>query len=235
MFERHRMPLSLALLASSGCALAGLPTAYEIDPTGSTVEIASRDSLRPFEASTHNIAGNLLLTSNAVTPRSLDLVFDLAALDSGDNSLNQLLLSSKYLWVEHHRYGLTLGPDVSATGVGSFLAHTTLALRDVSCQVPVAFKWRFADEGGARVAYLQGSTEVSARDFGIQSAEPWERRLTVTYDLRLLPASGKVESVTRFGPDVVPEDYPPARCSSGAWTIGAARSPEAVRKAEQGG
>ncbi len=235
MFARHRRHLSLLMLASSSCALAGAPTAYQIDPSGSTVEIASRDSLRPFEASVHNIAGNLRLTRDASAPRSLDLVFDLASLDSGDAALNQLLFSSKYLWVDHHRYGLTLAPDVSATGVGSFLAQTTLALRDVSCQVPVTFKWRFANEAGAPVAYLQGSTEVTARDFGMRSTDLWGRSLSITYDLRLSAAPGKVEPVTRWGPDVVPEDYPPARCSSAAWAVGATRAPELVRMAERAG
>lgn len=236
MFEPYRLPLSLLMLTSSGCALASVPTVYAIDPAASTVEIASRDSLRPFEASIHDIAGSLRLTSDASAPRSLDLVFDLSSLDSGDRSQNQLLLSPKYLWVDHHRYGLTLAPDVSASGAGSFLAQTTLALRNVSCQVPVAFNWRLADEAGAPVAYLRGSTEVSARDFGIESSDPWERKLKITYELRLKPVAGKVESVTRWGPDAVTDDnYPPPRCSSTGWPIGAARAPELIRAAEAGG
>lgn len=165
--------------------------------------------------------------------RSLDFVFDLASLDSGDSALNQLLRGPGYFWVDRYPYGLTLATDVTDTGIGSFRAYTALALRDVSCQVPINFNWRVASEARQSVAYLYGTAQVSARDFGIQNEDTSDHLMAITYDLRLSPAPGKVQPVTRWGPDVVPDDYPPPRCSSAAWAAGAARPPESVRASER--
>src|SRR5271154_5096025 len=130
-----RLPLPLLMLASTGGALAAVP-AYEIDPARSTIRITSAESPLAFDASISNLAGNLLLSGDQASPRSLDLVFDLSTLDSGNSSLNETLQGPANLWVDRERYGLTLVSDVRASGPAKFRADSTLTLRDSSCTAP---------------------------------------------------------------------------------------------------
>ena len=230
MSTTGRIPLALLILVPSAAALATAPTAYEVDPAHSTVRIALLDSQQSFEASISNLAGNVRLSGDQLTPSSLDLVFDLAALDSGTSSLDELLRGRRYFWVDRHPYGLTFATDVRATGLETFQADTTLALRDMSCKEPVTFNWRVAIEGGQSVGYFHGTTRVDARDFRIQSADAWHQVMTITYDLLLTPVPGKVRPVTRWRPDTEwdTDAWPPPRCSFASWSAGAF-SPEAVR------
>jgi polyisoprenoid-binding protein YceI len=183
-----RMPLSLLLLASSGGAFATSQSAFEIDPVHSTVRIASPDSQQPFTASISNLAGSLRLNGEQMIPRSLELVFDLASLHSGDASLDALWRSPSHLSADRRPYGLTLATDVSAIRPGEFQADAMLTPRDVSCKAPVEFNWRMASEGGQAVGYLHGTAQVSAQDIHIQNGDAWYQPITVAYDLRVTPA-----------------------------------------------
>lgn len=222
-----RLPLSLLMLAYSGAALRASPAAYDIDASRSSVQFATDGTPHRFDVSISNLIGNLQLAEAGATPVSLELAFDLASHTSGNSAIDEVFQGRSRQWVDRYPYGLTLATDIRAISPGSFLGDSTLALRDVSCVAPVTFNWRTATEGGRRVGYLHGTTQIDARDFGIRSEDPLDRVMTVTYDLRVTPAEGKVPSVARFRPDptVVLEDYPPPRCSPSRGSL----APEALR------
>jgi hypothetical protein len=70
---------------------------------------------------------------------------------------------------------------------GAFQTETTPTLPDTSCRAPASFNW-----WGAR-----DNAQLVAEDFSTRNSEAWERALTVTYDLRLSPASGRLPTATR--------------------------------------
>jgi polyisoprenoid-binding protein YceI len=230
MHTNLRLASQLVLLVSVSPALNAAPIAYEIDSAHSTVLISSPDSRGPFEASVANLAGDLRLDGDQRTPRSLELVFDLASLESGNASLDGLLRGPKYLWVARNPYGVTIAANIRASSAETFQADSTLTLRDSSCKAPVSFNWRIVEENGLPVGYLHGTSEVRAQDFRIQNTDPWDRMLAVTYDLRLTPASGSVPPVTRRPPEtgLVGDEFPSPQCSFASQSAGAF-SPETVR------
>jgi hypothetical protein len=69
----------------------------------------------------------------------------------------------------------------------TFQTDTTPTHPDTNCRAPASFNWRGVRENGQSVA----------EDFGIRSSDAWERVLTVTYDLRLSPASGELATAGR--------------------------------------
>jgi polyisoprenoid-binding protein YceI len=230
MHTNFRLASQLILLVSVSPALDAAPIAYEIDPAHSTVLISSPDSQVPFEASVANLAGDLRLDGDQRTPRSLELVFNLASLESGNASLDELLRGPQYLWVAHDPYGLTIAANIHASSAETFQADSTLTLRDLSCKAPVSFNWRIVKENGIPIGYLHGTSDVRAQDFRIPSVDPWDRMLAVTYDLRLTPASGPVPPVTRRPPEtgLVADEFPSPLCSFASQSAGAF-SPESVR------
>jgi polyisoprenoid-binding protein YceI len=228
-----RIPVSLALFTLSGAALAAGSVVYAVDPAASTVRIISSDGTQPFEVSLSNVAGSLRVGGEHLSPRSLDLVFDLGALRGTDSALDQRLRGSRYLWVDRFPYAVALATGMRAIGPGTFAADAAIALRDTSCLVPLAFRWSLEVEGGQSVGHLHGSSRISARDFGIRGdAAPGD--WSIAYDLRLVPTAGEAGFVTRHRPDssVITEDYPPPRCVP-AWAE-TTLSPETVRAAQHG-
>jgi hypothetical protein len=172
MFLDRRLSLPVMMLICSSTALA---SAYEIDRPDSTVQLSSPYYPLLFSAFISNLAGHVRLGDDQVTtPRSSELVFDLASLASPN---------------------------------GVFRTDTTLALPGTSCRAPVSSNWRGAQENGQSVA----------EDFGIRSSDAWKRVLTVTYDLRLSPASGKLPMATRQRPEtaLVVDEFP---CLGTPWT-----------------
>jgi hypothetical protein len=73
---------------------------------------------------------------------------------------------------------------------GAFQTDTMPMLPDTSCRASASFNWRGAQEKAQSVA----------EDFSMRSSDAWKRVLTVTYDLRLSPASGKLSTATRRRP-----------------------------------
>jgi hypothetical protein len=68
---------------------------------------------------------------------------------------------------------------------GAFQTQTAPTLPDTSCRAP-SFNWRGTQEDARSVA----------EDFSARTSGPWERALTVTYDLRLSPASSRLPTAT---------------------------------------
>jgi len=228
-----RIPVSLALFTLSGAALASASALYAVDPAASTVRITSSDGTQPYVVSLSNVAGSLRVGGEHLSPRSLDLVFDLKALRGADSAQDQRLRGSRYLWVDRFPYAVALASGMRDTGAGTFAADAAIALRDTSCLATMAFRWSLDVEDGRPVGYLHGSSRISARDFGIRGETASENWL-IAYDLRLMPTSGAAGSVTRHRPDssVITEDYPPPRCVP-AWAE-TTLSPETVRAAQHG-
>jgi hypothetical protein len=83
---------------------------------------------------------------------------------------------------------------------GAFPMETTLTLPGTSCRAPVSLNWRGTQENGQSIA----------EDFSIRSSDAWERVPTVTYDLQLSPASGKLPTGTRQRPEtaLVVDEFP---------------------------
>lgn len=69
----------------------------------------------------------------------------------------------------------------------AFQTDTTLTFHGTSCRAPVSLNPRGVQENGQSVI----------EDLRIRNFDAWERALTVTYDLRLGPASGKLPTATR--------------------------------------
>jgi hypothetical protein len=74
-----------------------------------------------------------------------------------------------------------------ASPKGAFQTDTMPTLPDTSCRAPASFNWRDAQENAQSIA----------KDFSIRNSDAWQRALTVTDDLRLSPASGKLPTATR--------------------------------------
>jgi hypothetical protein len=69
----------------------------------------------------------------------------------------------------------------------AFQTDTTPTLPDRSCRALLSLNRRDAQDNAQSVA----------EDFNTRNSDAWERALTITYDLRLSPASGKLASATR--------------------------------------
>jgi hypothetical protein len=79
MFPTRRLSLPLVMVVFSSTALA---SAYEIDRPDSAVQPSAPYYPLLFSAFISNLAGHLGLGNDRMTLRSLDLVFDLASLES---------------------------------------------------------------------------------------------------------------------------------------------------------
>lgn len=79
MFPTRRLSLPLMMVVFPSTALA---SAYEIDRPDSTVQPATPYYPLLFSAFISNLASHLGLGNSQKPPRSLDLVFDLASLES---------------------------------------------------------------------------------------------------------------------------------------------------------
>ena len=82
----------------------------------------------------------------------------------------------------------------------AFQIDTTPTLPDRSCRALVSLNWRDAQDNAHSVA----------EDFSTRNSDAWERALTISYDLRLNPASGKLPAATRQRPQtpLVVDEFP---------------------------
>jgi hypothetical protein len=83
---------------------------------------------------------------------------------------------------------------------GAFQADTMPTFPDTSRRLPASLNCRGPQENAQSVA----------EDFSIRNSDGWERALTVTYDLRMIPASGKLPTATRPRPQtaLVVDEFP---------------------------
>jgi hypothetical protein len=79
MFPNSRLSLPLMMLLCTSTAFA---SAYEIDRPDGTLQLSSPYHPLLFAAFISNLAGHLRLGNDHVSPRSVELVFDLASLAS---------------------------------------------------------------------------------------------------------------------------------------------------------
>ncbi len=123
----------------------------------------------------------------------LDVLVEVAALDTGDKDRDDILKSDELFAVKKFPQARFSATQIARTAAG-FEAAGNLTIRGVTRPASVPFTFREATEGGAAVGYMAGKTVVRRLDYGVGQGE-WKatdqagNEVTVSFSLRLTRAS----------------------------------------------
>jgi polyisoprenoid-binding protein YceI len=122
----------------------------------------------------------------------LDVVVEMASLDSGDQERDDTLKSPDLFATAKYPQAHYLATQVVRTATG-FEAVGKLTLRGVTRDLRVPFTFRTATESGAAVGYMSGKTSIKRLDYGVGQGD-WKATdqvgndVVVSFALRLTAA-----------------------------------------------
>jgi polyisoprenoid-binding protein YceI len=184
------VPLLLAALA--GPAWAGPPAHYSLDPAKSTLEFEFVQAGAKNKGKFLKFPVTLEFAPDAAPAGRLDVTVDIASLNTADKDRDETLRGADLFDAAKFPQARFLATRIEKTGAG-YVAQGKLTIRGVTRDVPVAFTFRDANEGGKTVGYLAGSTTIHRLDFGVGQGD-WKNTgadgiandVKVSYSLRLV-------------------------------------------------
>jgi polyisoprenoid-binding protein YceI len=125
-------------------------------------------------------------------PSKLDVVIDMASLDTGDKERDDTLRGADLFDVAKNPQARFTSTQITKSGAG-YDAVGKLTLRGVTKDVHIPFTLRSATEHGKSVSYLEGKTTIKRLDFGVgqgdwKSTEWVGNDVGISYSVRLIAA-----------------------------------------------
>jgi polyisoprenoid-binding protein YceI len=181
----------LVAAATSGrnVALAAdaAPAHYSLDPAKSTLEYQFTQAGALNKGKFTKFTVTLDFSADSLATSKLDVVVDMASLDTGDKERDETLKSADLFSVAKFPQSRFTSTQITKTANG-FDAVGKLTIRGVARDAHIPFTFRTADAG-----YLLGKTTLKRLDFGVGQGD-WKATdqvgndVAVSYSLRLVPA-----------------------------------------------
>jgi polyisoprenoid-binding protein YceI len=178
---------SLALAADAA------PVRYTLDPARSTFEyqFSQAGALNKGRFAKYTVT--LDFSADSLATSKLDVIVDMASLDTGDKERDETLKSADLFAVTKFPQSRFTSSQITKTSNG-YDAVGKLTIRGVSRDVHIPFSFRTADEQGTPTGHLLGKTTVKRLDFGVGQGD-WKatdqvgNEVAVAYSLRLAPTA----------------------------------------------
>ena len=178
-----------ALSWASSPALAAAPARYSLDPAKSTLEYAFVQAGAQNKGAFKKYTTTLDFAADNLAASKLDVVVDMASLDTGDKERDDTLRGADLFDVARNPQARFSSTQIVKTANG-YDAVGKLTLHGVSRDTHVPFTLRTATEQGKPVSYLTGKTTIKRLEFGVgqgdwKSTEWVGDEVTITYSVRL--------------------------------------------------
>ena len=178
-----------ALAWASSPALAAAPARYSLDPAKSTLEYAFVQAGAQNKGAFKKYTTTLDFAADNLAASKLDVVVDMASLDTGDKERDDTLRGADLFDVARNPQARFSSTQIVKTANG-YDAVGKLTLHGVSRDTHVPFTLRTATEQGKPVSYLTGKTTIKRLEFGVgqgdwKSTEWVGDEVTITYSVRL--------------------------------------------------
>jgi polyisoprenoid-binding protein YceI len=166
---------------------------YVLDPAKSTLEYQFEQAGAQNKGKFTKYPVTLDFSPGNPAAGKLDVVVEMASLDTGDKERDETLKGGDLFSVAKFPQAHFTSTQITKTATG-FDAAGKLTLRGVTRDVHVPFTFRTADEQGKPAAYLLGKTTLKRLDFGVgqgdwKSTEWVGNDVSVSYSLRLVTAA----------------------------------------------
>ncbi len=188
-----RAALLVTLAATASWAVAAsAPPRYTPDAAKSSLEYFFVQAGAKNKGTFRKFATTLQFAPDNLAASKLDVVIDMASLDTGDKERDDTLRGTDLFSIAQHPQARFTAVQIVKTANG-YDAVGKLTLRGVTRDIHVPFTWRTATEQGNAVSYLSGTTAIKRLDFGVgqgdwKSTEWVGDEVTITYSLRLSAA-----------------------------------------------
>ncbi len=180
-----------ATLARGTAAAADAPAArFTLDPAKSTLEYQFVQAGAQNKGKFKRFAVTLDFSPDNPATGKLDVVVEMASLDTGDKERDDTLKSADLFAADKFQQAHFTSTQITRTANG-YDAVGKLTLRGVTRDIHVPFSFRTASEQGQSVGYLLGKTSLKRLDFGVgqgdwKSTEWVGNDVSVPYSLRLI-------------------------------------------------
>ena len=187
-----RAALLATLVSTASSALASAPARYTQDPAKSSLEYSFVQAGAQNKGTFKKYSTTLDFAPDNLATSKLDVVIDMASLDTGDKERDDTLRGADLFSIAHYPQARFTSAQIVKTANG-YDAVGKLTLRGVSRDTHVPFTLRTTTEQGKAVSYLAGKTMVKRLDFGVgqgdwKSTEWVGDEVTISYSLRLTAA-----------------------------------------------
>jgi polyisoprenoid-binding protein YceI len=184
---------TLIAVAGAGSALAAdtAVSHYTLDPAKSTLEYLFVQAGAQNKGKFTKFPVTLDFAPENLAASKLDVVVQIASLDTGDKERDDTLKGADMFSVDKFPQAHFTSTQITKTANG-YDAVGKLTLRGVTRDFHVPFQFKISDEQGQAVGYLLGKTTVKRLDFGVgqgdwKSTEWVGNEVSVSYSLRLTP------------------------------------------------
>jgi polyisoprenoid-binding protein YceI len=187
----------LCAAAAAAATAAGVASAadapvthYTLDPAKSTLEYQFAQAGAQNKGKFNKFTVTLDFSADNLAASKLDVVVQMASLDTGDKERDDTLKSADLFGVDKFQQAHFTSTQITRTANG-YDAVGKLTLRGVARDIHVPFSWKSATEAGATAGYLFGRTTLKRLDFGVgqgdwKSTEEVGNEVPVLYSLRLV-------------------------------------------------
>jgi polyisoprenoid-binding protein YceI len=182
------------LIAAAASALAADATVgrYTLDPAKSTLDYQFVQAGAQNKGKFTKFPVTLAFSPDNLAASKLDVIVQMASLDTGDKERDDALKSADMFSIEKFPQAHFESTQITKTANG-YDAVGKLTLRGVTRDIHIPFQFKSGNEQGQAVGYLLGKTTVKRLDFGVgqgdwKSTEWVGNEVSVSYSLRLTPA-----------------------------------------------
>jgi polyisoprenoid-binding protein YceI len=194
MIRRNRLAWPLALLMMLAADASAAPAAtYSLDAAKSTFEFAFVQAGATNKGRYPKFAVNFSFADDSVATSKLDVIVDMAALDTADQERDDTLRGADLFNVAKFPQAHFTATQITKIAAGGYDAAGTLTLRGVTRPQHVSFTLRSATEQGRQVLYMNGKALIKRLDYGVgqgdwKSTEWVGNDVNLTFNLRLVAA-----------------------------------------------
>ena len=194
MIRRNRLAWPLALLMMLAADASAAPAAtYSLDAAKSTFEFAFVQAGATNKGRYPKFAVNFSFADDSVATSKLDVIVDMAALDTADQERDDTLRGADLFNVAKFPQAHFTATQITKIAAGGYDAAGTLTLRGVTRPQHVSFTLRSATEQGRQVLYMNGKALIKRLDYGVgqgdwKSTEWVGNDVNLTFNLRLVDA-----------------------------------------------
>ncbi len=180
----------LMLALACPAAPAAAAPRWDIDPPHCYVGFFIRHILVPVQGVFNSFAGDILFDPDSLDTSSVDVVIEVASLDTRNAQRNAHLLSDEFFDAAKYPRMRFVSNRIEALGQKRYVAHGTLTIKDVSRPVDLPFTFIGQEtspmNSSVEVAGFQARLELDRLDYGVGTGKKYYRMGMVGKDVNIV-------------------------------------------------
>lgn len=171
-------------VASDEVAIESTLPQWKIIPQNSTITFTASQYGQAFSGSFGGFDGQIFFDPENLAQSVADITVKIDPIDTGSDDRDVQAATADWFDVKTYPVAQFKTTSFEKTESGSYIAHATLSIRDVTLPIALPFSLEFKEQDAHTLAFMKGAVTVNRLDFGVGQGQ-WQSTQAIANEVKI--------------------------------------------------